>query len=234
MTEGVFDDYTPADQQEKENREQEQNYEFAYLGKKYSTPEELDKAYGHANHHIGKLEEENQALREAAQKVDKQEEAIQEVLKALNKKPDQPDEPDQPKESESDDAEQLEQLVRNILNKDKAETTEQENLRKVRESLESQYGDKAAEKYKQRANELGIDLDELSRKSPKAVLELFGAQQQQTTAQGSPTSTVNSLALGKAPAPNTQEAIDQMYKEGKINREKKHRMEWELMMKKPQ
>lgn len=222
-----------APKQDQQQQEQENALFFVGEGKKFKSPEELDKAYGHANEHIAKLEEELAELRKATEQESSKSEAIEEVLKALRgEQRVQDQQSDQTKDHQQDSSESVEDVVRNILSQTRQEDTQKANLNKVREGLVAKYGDKAAQVYQEAGKSLGVDLDDLSRKSPDAVFKLLGVEDKPAQSNFVPNSTFNTANLkGNAPQPGTMEEIESLYKDKKISREEKFRRQWRLAMK---
>lgn len=219
MSNSVFDNASNDQNGKQDGQNQDDQTTLFHVGegKKYGTLDELDKAYGHLNEHAGKLEEENKQLREKLGSEGDKEDAVQKILEALKPK----DAPADQQDNKSDDGVNVEEVVRNILSQDKQQTQAERNTSQVREELTARYGDKAAEVYEQKAKELGIDLDDLSAKSPKAVLEFFpkagGATNQ---APRSGTNTYN-LHSNEQEDPNRE-----LFKAGKITREELYRRQW--------
>lgn len=191
--------------------------------KKYGSVEELDKAYGHANEHIGRLEQEANDLREQLEAATNKQSAVDKVLEALNGKP---NEDPAPQDQPANEQPALEDVVAKMLAEREAATAAKSNQDKVRDALAAKYGEKAGEVYAAKGTELGINLDDLTKQSADAVLQLFGtAAPQQAPA---PQSTYR--------APNLHTSDDEMspearYKRGEITRDQKFRLQWETQLK---
>ena len=203
--------------------QQESQLIFVGDGKKYSTNEELDKAYGHLNDHAGTLETENATLREQLAASTKQASAVDKVLKAL--KGDEVQEPNQDPATVHPDPEQpdLADLVQKALVAQQAQTTAQTNTDAVRIKLTEKYGDKAGEIYAAKGKSLGVDLDALGEQSSEAVLALFN---EMTIPTNNPAgNSFNSGNLGSGPANGTHEYWNKQHAEGKITRDEKFRQQ---------
>lgn len=192
-------------------------------GKKFGSAEELDKAYGHANEHISRLEEETAALREQLEAASSKQSAVDKVLEALSGKP----EPEPQEQGETVEPANVEDVVAKLLAEREATSTQQTNVNKVRDALTAKYGDKVNDVYVARATELGVNLDTLSATSPDAVLALFDAK-----AHSAPSATPTSTHR----APNLQTHTDDeaspeaRYKRGEITREQKFREQWRAQL----
>jgi hypothetical protein len=193
-------------------------------GRKYSTIDELDKAYGHANEHIGKVEEENEQLREQLSALTEKASAVERVLEALNGKKGEDNSDDQQNENQSQKP--VEEVVAEVLSQREKQSTSQKNAESVRTSLAAKFGDKAAEVYAAKGKELNVDLDTLAMQSPAAVLALFGASQVPTQ-QAAPASQVNTSNLNNTPADGV-EALKERYKRGEIKRDVYWRERWKM------
>lgn len=139
-------------------------------GKKYATVEKALEALVHSQDHIARIEAENADIRaraEAALSVEQVHETVQELLK---------------KEREtrgpvSVDEAALSGVLDRALTQREQQKIAKENANAVVGALSGKFGEKAQEQYELKAKELGLsvaDLNELSKKSPKAVLGYFG------------------------------------------------------------
>lgn len=159
-----------ADQQKAQSGEKSEYSEFLQAivneeGKpKYKTVAEALMGNAHAQEHIRRLERENADLRGLETKVKTMEELLQRLEGGKQA--------DQPRSSVED----VERLVESQLEASLRRRAEQENRRKVLDSIRGKYGDKAEEIMKARATELGLtlsDLGNLAAKSPNSVLAYF-------------------------------------------------------------
>jgi hypothetical protein len=206
--------------------------EVTYIGegKKYSTIQDADKAFGHLNKHVLTLEEENAKLRAATEKA----RTVDEILEAIaNKERFQEEDAPLPTSKGYPQELDINAIVEQAVNKislKEHEKQEVSNAKEVVAKLTSKYGDKAGEMYAKKAEELGIDLDAISKQSPKAVLAFFeeGSKPSGATAVG----TVNTASLTNDQHQyGTYEYWNKLEKEGKISREKKFQKQHESLMK---
>lgn len=166
---------------------------------KYDSIDKALQALPHANQHISQLEAELKEMREELQKRATAEELLSKVQEGNGKQTSSP----------TLDQNQLTELVESVLSNKEAQKTAQENLKSVNDAMVSYYGDleKAKEVYSIRAAELGLDLQELSARSPKAALKLLGIGE--TTSKVTPKSTgsVNTEAFGGTPRVETPKTV---------------------------
>ena len=191
--------------------------------KKFGTVDELDKAYGHANEHIGKIENENAEMRKQLEELTNKNSAVDKVLAALKGE----QEPEDNQEPNAKEEPAVEDVVAKLLEEREATSAKQTNLDKVRNALSAKYGDKTNDVYVARAKELGVNLDELSATSPDAVLALFGTKA--PAQQAAPVSGVNTSNLHN----NADDAAspEARHARGEISRDEKFRLQWEAVLK---
>lgn len=169
-------------------------------GKKYATVEDALKSVPHAQTHIARLEQEMQELRERAAQA----KAIDDVYEALTSR--QQGEQQVTASAPIVDERFIDAVLERKLEEQKRAEEKRVNLSKVRESLTTKYGEKAAEVFKKKAEELGINesfLTDLAAKSPVAALELFGANAKEKVATSVPSGSINPQAFvqNQQPAP---------------------------------
>ena len=169
-------------------------------GKKYATVEDALKSVPHAQTHIARLEQEMQSLRERAAQA----KAIDDVYEALTSR--QQGEQQVTASAPIVDERFIDAVLERKLEEQKRAEEKRVNLSKVRESLTTKYGEKAAEVFKKKAEELGINesfLTDLAAKSPVAALELFGANAKEKVATAVPSGSINPQAFvqNQQPAP---------------------------------
>ena len=169
-------------------------------GKKYATVEDALKSVPHAQTHIARLEQEMQSLRERAAQA----KAIDDVYEALTSR--QQGEQQVTASAPIVDERFIDAVLERKLEEQKRAEEKRVNLSKVRESLTTKYGEKAAEVFKKKAEELGINesfLTDLAAKSPAAALELFGANAKEKVATAVPSGSINPQAFvqNQQPAP---------------------------------
>ena len=169
-------------------------------GKKYATVEDALKSVPHAQTHIARLEQEMQSLRERAAQA----KAIDDVYEALTSR--QQGEQQVTASAPIVDERFIDAVLERKLEEQKRAEEKRVNLNKVKESLTTKYGEKAAEVFKKKAEELGINegfLTDLAAKSPAAALELFGANAKEKVATSVPSGSINPQAFvqNQQPAP---------------------------------
>jgi hypothetical protein len=169
-------------------------------GKKYATVEDALKSVPHAQTHIARLEQEMQSLRERAAQA----KAIDDVYEALTSR--QQGEQQVTASAPIVDERFIDAVLERKLEEQKRAEEKRVNLNKVKESLTTKYGEKAAEVFKKKAEELGINegfLTDLAAKSPTAALELFGANAKEKVATSVPSGSINPQAFvqNQQPAP---------------------------------
>lgn len=163
-------------------------------GKKYATTEDALRSVPHAQAHIARLEQEMQELRERATQA----KAIDDVYEALTSR--QQGEQRATASAPIVDERFIDAVLERKLEEQKRAEEKKTNLSKVRESLTSKYGEKAAEVFKKKAEELGINegfLTDLAAKSPAAALELFGANAKEKVASAVPSGSINPQAFAQ-------------------------------------
>ena len=173
-------------------------------GKKYSTPEELAKAYFNANGFIDHLKTESGQLREELDKYMTLEDILKTQQVTKQKAPEVVDPVETPPveapkvgvEAEED----LGAKVRKILNEENETRTVTANLDKVTARIMDVYGDadKAGAEVSRKAAELGLStqfLLDVAAKSPKAFYDLVGLTEVKPTPTSGPKGDINTSAL---------------------------------------
>ena len=150
-------------------------------GKKYATTGDLAKAMVHSQTHITKLEGEATTLREGAQKQT----SIDEILAAIksdgNNQQQQSDDNHQQADqhaTDTDKAPDIAQQIKTALEQNDQLKSAQSNVASVTSALTKSLGDRANEVYTAVGKSLGVNLDELAKTSPDAVIRLCTGQQQ--------------------------------------------------------
>lgn len=160
------------------NNNQEDSSLFNTLvgeGRKYKDDEALAKGYANADEMIEQLKEENAKLRN-------QVESSETVTNAIDKSKVQDEvKKDVIPESNNLSEDAINQIVESKLAERNAKATAQNNLANVAQSLVNTYGDmdKAKEALENKAKELGMTPDEITKiamKSPQAALAFFNVQ----------------------------------------------------------
>lgn len=175
-------------------------------GQKYSSPEELAKAYVHASQFIETLKQENQVkdqkMEEATNLIELLSKANDEPTKAPTNAPETPAEGNpQAHEPAAKDVD-VESVVEKFLAKKDSERKQQEVADKIQKHFNSD-PTKIAEFLNTKARELGMsvnDFDSMAARSPAAVLTLLGISGMQTPAGQAPvTPDKNTAALSNQP-----------------------------------
>jgi hypothetical protein len=159
-------------------------------GKKYQSVEDALKSVPHAQKHIQTLESELAAARDELAKRKTAEELLDEIKSGIQPKNDIP--------SAEISQDKLLEVVNQTLEAKERQRTAQQNARSVAEKFTEKYGDKAEEMYKTLARESGLSeqqLNELSARSPGAVIKLAGFVTTQPNIPSRPSSTVNTESL---------------------------------------
>lgn len=167
-------------------------------GKKYATVEKALEALAPSQNHIANLERELKELREGQQggvDLDTVYATVQDLLAKER----------ETRVAPTVDESSLAGVVDRALTaaQQKAEATR--NVAVVKEQLTKMFGDKVNEKYKAKAEELGVGvafLNDLAARSPKAVLEFFGGKPNASPARTH--SSINTEALNTRPQPPAQ------------------------------
>lgn len=137
---------------------------------KYKTPEDLAKAYANADQFIETLKEENRVLRDKVAQA----QTIDDVLERITTQGNAPLE-DEPTVS-GITPEDVQQLVVKTLRGEEANNLKTKNLLLADQLLKNQYGDKAIDVFRQRANtpEKQRIMMELAAADPQEFANLFG------------------------------------------------------------
>lgn len=175
-------------------------------GKKYASLEEAVGSIPHAQTHISKLEAEAAELRAELEKRT----TVQEQLKALSESTDPNKAKTQPEvEVKVDDTPRMgEEEVLGIIQQYEAGKSAERNVTMVTETLSKVFGSDAESKFKDKANDLGVsveDLSALARKSPKAVLAYFDIKE--ASAPTKTTGSVNPESLSRDTQPPARKTV---------------------------
>lgn len=192
-------------------------------GKKYSSIEDLDKAYGHANEHIGQLEKELEELKAKVQESEGKDDTVEKILAHL-KQAKAPED-----QQGKADEKPVEEIVEALLKQREQESVQKTNASKVREALTAKYGDKAGEVYKAKAKELGVDLDQLTAQSADAVIALFGVDApKKQSGDYVPRSNVDTSTFQH----KQDDPLRKLYEDKKISRDEYFRRQWKDLLQK--
>lgn len=165
--------------------------ELVGSGKKYQSVEDALKSVPHAQKHIQTLESELASAREELAKRRTTEELLDEIKSGIQPKNDIP--------SGEISQDTLLEVVSQTIELKERQKTAQQNAQFVAAKFTEKYGDKAEEMYKSIARESGLteqQLNELSARSPGAVIKLAGFIPTQPNTPARPSSTVNPEAVG--------------------------------------
>lgn len=188
-------------------------------GKKYSTEFEADKALAFQQDHISNIEAENAVLREQAGKAA----TIDEVLESIRSQAGTTHTSTTTGTSEHQDNVDIDALVAaavdSRLTASQAQTESDANAQTVVDELSTRYGSRAKDVYIAKAEELGVNLDDLSRVSPKAVLEYFKESKPTVGSYMSGTQNTSHLNSGNSDH-GTYEYWNKQMKAGTITRDK--------------
>ena len=193
-------------------------------GKKYATVEDLAKGMVHGQNHITTLEQEATTFKDAQTKQT----SIDDILAAIKSgdNTQQRDDNQQQPDPAANDTQQVDiaTQIKNALEAQTQSNNAVSNVQHVTDSLGKALGVRANEVYTKVGQELGVNLDELAKTSPEAVIKLC-------TGQGQSAPQNNSLPRGnhneQSPAGGELDykGIQALYKAGGMSREKKFELE---------
>lgn len=156
-------------------------------GKKYANAGELAKAMVHSQNHITTLETEATTLKEQATKQHSIDDILAAVKSNGNNEQQQSDDNQNLVNQQSGDSNQpvdITQQIKDEMAKQQQTTSAANNVTTVTNALGKSLGARANEVYMKVGKELGVDLDELSKTSPEAVIKLCTGQQTVVHQQG--------------------------------------------------
>jgi hypothetical protein len=159
-------------------------------GRKYRSAEDALKSIPHAQAHIRKLEEEQQALKEELAKRKAAEELLEEI-KANGFK----------QETSSTAPIDIEGVVNKVISQKQQQAVAQSNQAQVVAAFNAKYGEKGEEMFMQLAAETGTPvamLNQIAATSPKALLKMAGFDSTPVP-PGKTTSSVNTEGFTQAP-----------------------------------
>jgi len=149
---------------------------------KYATIEEALKGAAHAQEYIGQLHTQVDESKAAITNLQQEVASRKSVQDAVNGIVDGSPMNNSPQGQEANQpvglsAEQAEGIFKSMIAENKQQEVRDTNENAVRTAMLKKYGDKAEEQFINKANQLGLTIDQfnkLSGTSPKAVLEYFG------------------------------------------------------------
>jgi hypothetical protein len=198
---------------------------------KYKSVEEMAVGMLHAQSHITTIEQENADLRDSTTKAA----SLKEVLEAIKGEnvgttttsDDDPVPAD--KQTTGSTTVDVATQVEELLNKRAAADSASANFDRVQNVLKDKLGDRAGEVYSSVGKSLGVNLDDLSKSSPDAVIALVAGTPASSAETYTPpgTRSVDSSSSGEM----TYKRIQQLFKEGKIAKSEKFKIENEQLSK---
>lgn len=195
---------------------------------KYKTVEDLAKAALSGQLHISDLENENKGFRDSQDKN----KGIEDILAALKGQQQQEHDgnhhdDDNHQKGGDEQPSVADQIAAALQTRDNnaANGVAEANQAQVATEVQKLYGDNAGKMFDKAAKDLGLDLNELAKKSPQAVLKLVAdARPASNTTDFN--STVNTEHSRND---STRESIAAQYKAGTIDRYQKIAMENEAL-----
>lgn len=156
-------------------------------GRKYKTVEDLAKAQFHANSYIPHLNREMDELREFTRSIQQDrteranlEQRLTELQNMLTSSGNTPDANEETPKPSNLDPQQLEEILEKKLTEREKLRKEEENYNTVVEKLKERYGSDYVRSLQEDTESLGLTPDyvnELARKSPKALFRTLGFDQ---------------------------------------------------------
>lgn len=196
-------------------------------GCKYATVEDLAKGMVHGQNHITTLESEATTLKDNQAKQT----SIDDILAAIkagdttNQQQNDNQQQADPLVKDTSQPVDITQQIKDALDERATSDNATANVQKVTDSLSKSLGARANEVYTRIGKELGVDLDELAKTSPEAVIKLCTGQQQQGSQQHSlPASTVHTTHTPAGGELNYA-GIQELYKKGGMSIDQKFRLE---------
>lgn len=199
-------------------------------GKKYATVEDMAKGMVHGQSHITKLESEATTLRDDAQKQT----SIDDILAAVNANQSQHQQSEQQEQEhqpdKAPDTVDIATQIKDALAEQAQTTSAQANVKMVTDSLGKSLGARADEVYSRVGKELGVNLDDLSKTSPEAVIKLCTGQQtivNQQQGDLTPSQHNHILTQPTETSALTYNGIQELHAKGGMTREQKFTLEME-------
>lgn len=205
-------------------------------GKKYGTVEDLAKAMVHGQAHITKLETEATTFKDSQTKQT----SIDEILAAIkangstDQTPADNQTPADQQKPDTGDTVDIAQQIKTAMAEQAQTNSAVANTQLVTDSLSKSLGTRANEVYTAVGKDLGVNLDELSKTSPEAVIKLCTGQQQQAPQLGTTPQTrfTNQQQPAANPDGSMTHAQIQVYAaETKMPRDKRFQLEMENALK---
>lgn len=163
-------------------------------GKKYRNVEDALRSVPHAQSHISNLERELYELKEDLTKRLSAEEVLKKIQEGRKEEDGTP-------ANNSFDPETLKNLVKETYSEMNEEEKSRVNIQAVDSKMKEQYGEKAVDVLKSKANELGVSLQYLqttAAQSPKAFFNLIGMNTKQENVNQSRQGSVNTDSMSQS------------------------------------
>lgn len=199
-------------------------------GKKYATVEDLARGMVHGQNHITTLETEATTFKDTQAKQTSIDDILA-AIKAGTTNTTQLDDNQKLADQQVKDTTQPVDITQQIKDAmDARATTDQAtvNVQQVTDSLSKALGTRANEVYTRVGKELGVDLDELAKTSPAAVIRMCVGQQQQAPQQNTLPAGTQMNHPSNANLVNGElnyKGIQELYKKGGMTQEKKFQLE---------
>jgi len=192
-------------------------------GKKFKSVEELAKGKLEADRHISEI---TQTLSELREEVAKQDYAKDLLAKLQDKGADsntansasENNAGNSANGNTTQNASDIETLVEQAILKKEQSRSVEHNIAKANEAIVAQYGEKAAEVVKAKAQELGISVErlkEIAAESPTAFLQLVGGTVKKADTSVLPKSSVRSESFNSTTSDRTFQYYQNMRRENK-------------------
>ena len=196
-------------------------------GKKYLTVEDMAKATIHGQSHITKLEQEATTFRDAQTKQTSIDDILAAIKGGNTNQQQQDDNQQQTDQSNTDsrDNVSITQQIQDALATHEQGNQATSNVKRVTESLGKVLGARANEVYTKVGRELGVNLDELAKTSPDAVIQLCTGQGQPSQNNGSLPRTTFTNTTTDLSGELNHKGIQELFAKGGMSREKKFELE---------
>lgn len=161
---------------------------------KYSNPVDALKALQHSQQFIPQLQQENASMRSELEQLRAQVSKLKEVEGVVERLTSQQNNAATPANVLDENA--IADLVQRTLTKRESEAAQKANVTNVVNSLQSQFGQEAEKVFYSKAQELGMNIQQmnaLAATSPQAVLQLFGLQKTEVKKTQIPSTVPNGV-----------------------------------------
>jgi hypothetical protein len=195
-------------------------------GGKYASAEELAKAMVYSQSHITKLEQEATSFKDNQAKQTSIDDILT-AIKAGQSNDNQPDDNQNHSDQNDKGASEVDitKTVQEAFDVQTRNRQSDTNTKLVTDTLSKSLGVRANEVYSKVGKDLGVDLDELSKTSPEAVIRLCTGQGQPNQQQSSlPASTVHNHSTSVG-GELDYKGIQDLYKKGGMTIDQKFRLE---------